>query len=94
MLGLGGSIGTPPDGITAEVLVVSSFADLARKAGRARGRIVLFDVPFTNYGATVQYRGGGASPPPRSGAVAALMRSVGPFSSGHRTPAPCGTTAP
>jgi carboxypeptidase Q len=84
MLGLGGSIGTPPDGITAEVLVVSSFADLKTKAAQARGRIVLFDVPFTSYGATVQYRGGGASAAARVGAVAALVRSVGPFS--LRTP--------
>jgi carboxypeptidase Q len=84
MLGLGGSIGTPADGITAEVLVVSSFADLARNANQARGRVVLFDVPFTNYGATVQYRGGGASAAARVGAVAALVRSVGPFS--LRTP--------
>jgi carboxypeptidase Q len=84
MLGLGGSIGTPPEGITAEVLVVSSFADLEQQGGRARGRIILFDVPFTNYGATVQYRGGGASAAARVGAVAALVRSVGPFS--LRTP--------
>jgi carboxypeptidase Q len=27
---------------------------------RKRGKIVLFNVPFTNYGQTVQYRGGGA----------------------------------
>ena len=60
MLGLGGSIGTPEGGITASVLVVTSFDDLADKADQARGKIVLFDVPFTNYGATVQYRSRGA----------------------------------
>jgi carboxypeptidase Q len=84
MLGLGGSIGTPPEGITAEVLVVSSFADLEQQAARARGKIVLFDVPFTNYGATVRYRGNGAVAAARVGAVAALVRSVGPSS--LRTP--------
>ncbi|MGQ0560769.1 MAG: peptidase M28 family protein, partial [Gemmatimonadota bacterium] len=47
MLGLGGSIGTPPAGITAQVLVVASFDELARRAAEARGRIVLFNVPFT-----------------------------------------------
>jgi carboxypeptidase Q len=80
MLGLGGSIGTPPDGITAEVLVVSSFADLEQHAAEARGKIVLFDVPFTNYGATVQYRGNGAIAAARAGAVAALVRSVAAYS--------------
>ena len=84
MLGLGGSIGTPPGGITAEVLVVTSFADLKAQADRARGKIVLFDVPFTNYGATVQYRGRGATEAARVGAVASMVRSVGPF--GMRTP--------
>jgi carboxypeptidase Q len=84
MLGLGGSIGTPAAGITAEVLVVTSFDDLKAKADRARGRIVLFDVPFTSYGATVQYRGRGAIEAARLGAVASMLRSVGPF--GMRTP--------
>lgn len=80
MLALGGSIGTPPDGITAEVLVVSSFADLEKRAAEAAGKIVLFDVPFTNYGATVQYRGNGAIAAARAGAVAALVRSVASYS--------------
>lgn len=84
MLGLGGSVGTPPDGIDAEVLVVDSFDDLTRRAEEARGKIVLFDVPFTTYGETVRYRGGGASAAARVGAVAALIRSVGPF--GMQTP--------
>ena len=80
MLGLGGSIATPPEGITAEVLVVSGFEDLERRAGDARGRIVLFDVPFTGYGETVRYRSTGAIAAGRAGAVASLIRSVGPFS--------------
>jgi carboxypeptidase Q len=84
MLGLGGSMGTPPGGIEAEVLVVNSFDDLARRAADARGKIVLFDVPFTTYGETVAYRGRGASEAARVGAVAALIRSVGPF--GMQTP--------
>lgn len=84
LLGLGGSIGTPPNGLTAEVLVVKSSADLAARADEARGRMVLFNVPFTTYGQTVTYRSGGASMAARAGAVAALVRAVGPV--GHRTP--------
>ena len=60
MLGLGGSIATPPGGITAEVMVVRSFDELTRRASDARGKIVLFNVPFTSYGQTVQYRTQGA----------------------------------
>lgn len=84
MLGLGGSIATPPGGITAEVLVVSSYDDLKAKAAQAKGKIVLYDVPFTNYGETVQYRGGGAVEAAKVGAVASLIRSVTPYS--QRTP--------
>lgn len=76
MLGLGGSVGTPAGGITADVLVVSSFDDLAAHAEQARGRIVLFDEPYTGYGETVRYRVGAASAAANAGAVAALIRSV------------------
>jgi len=84
MLGLGGSVATPPGGITADVLVVNSFSDLTAKAAQARGKIVLFDAPFTSYGETVQYRARGAIAAARAGAVAALVRSVTPYS--MRTP--------
>ena len=78
MLGLGDSIGTPPEGVTAELLVVRSFHDLEAAGGNAKGRIVLFNVPFTTYGETVQYRSDGPSRAAAQGAVAALVRSVGP----------------
>src|SRR5687767_14723563 len=84
MLGLGGSIATPPHGIDADVMVVSSGEDLAKRAAEAKGKIVLFNVPYTNYGETVAYRSAGASMAARHGAVAMLMRSVGPMA--HRTP--------
>ena len=84
MLGLGGSIATPPAGVTADVIVVGSFSDLAANAARAAGKIVLYDVPFTNYGETVQYRARGAIEAAKVGAVAVLVRSVTPYS--MRTP--------
>ncbi|MGH9332025.1 MAG: M28 family peptidase, partial [Vicinamibacterales bacterium] len=84
MLGLGGSVGTPADGIQAETLVVSSFAELDARAADAKGRVVVFNVPFTTYGETVQYRSGGPSRVAEVGAVAMLLRSVGPV--GLRTP--------
>jgi carboxypeptidase Q len=80
MLGLGGSVATPKGGITAPVLVVTSFEDLETRAREARGKIVLFDVPFTTYRETVRYRVQGASAAARVGAVASLVRSVTPFS--------------
>ncbi len=80
LLALGGSVGTPAAGVTAPVLAVTSFDDLARRAADARGKIVLFDVPFTTYDQTVRYRGLGPSAAARVGAVAALVRSVTPNS--------------
>lgn len=80
VLGLGPSVATPPEGVRGEVLVVNSFQDLESRAEEAEGRIVLFDVPFTTYGETVQYRSRGAVAAARAGAVASLIRSVTPFS--------------
>ena len=80
MLGLGGSIGTPPEGITAEVLVVESFDELSERAAEADGKIVLFNAPWMGYGPTVQYRSRGAVAAARAGAVASLIRSVTPYS--------------
>ena len=84
MLGLGGSVATPPAGIEADVMVVSNGDELTKRAAEAKGKIVLFNVPYTNYGETVAYRSGGASMAARHGAVASLVRAVGPM--GLRTP--------
>lgn len=80
ILGLGGSVATPPEGITGDVFVVGSFEELEEKRAEAQGKIVLFNVPFTNYGQTVQYRVLGAIRAAQAGAIASLVRSVGPAS--------------
>lgn len=76
MLGLGGSVATPKRGITAPVLVVSSFEELQSRAADAKGKIVLFDAPFTDYVVSRRIRTDGPSTAARAGAVACLIRSV------------------
>ena len=78
MLGLGDSVGTPRDGIEAPVIVVHGFEELEAHAAELRGRIVLLNVAFTNYAETSGYRRSGASRAARHGAVAVLVRSIGP----------------
>lgn len=86
---LGGSIATPAEGLTAEVVVVNDFNEL-QALGREKvmGKIVLFNAKFDRqmaaegfggeaYGQAVAYRGGGPSAASRLGAVAALVRSAG-----------------
>lgn len=84
MLGLGNSIGTPPDGITAEVVVVSSLGQIDERGAELRGRIVLLNVPFTTYEDTLTVRVSGPSRAARHGAAALLVRSVAP--NGRRLP--------
>jgi carboxypeptidase Q len=87
ILGLGRSVGTPAGGITAEVLVVRDFADLAANASKAKGKIVLFDhhfdttkTPFAAYEDAVGYRYAAPDSTAKYGGRAALVRSVTPFS--------------
>jgi hypothetical protein len=80
MLGLGMSVGTPPGGITAEVVVVDDFDDLAKLGAEGvRGKIVLYNEKWVNYGATGQYRRAGPSRAAALGAVAVLLRAVTPL---------------
>jgi hypothetical protein len=80
MLGLGMSIGTDPGGITAEVVTVNTFDDLA-KLGREKiqGKIVLYNEEYRGYGPTRVYRATGAARAAAFGAVAALVRSATPL---------------
>ena len=80
MLGLGNSVGTPPEGIEAEVVVVRDFDELDKLGEAVRGKIVVYNAPFTKYGETVAYRYTGAQRAAKHGAKAALVRSVGPVS--------------
>ena len=80
MLGLGGSIATPRAGIVAEVMVVDDFKELEDRSKKAKGKIVLFNAPFVTYGQTVSYRYSGAGAAAKHGAVASLIRSIGPWS--------------
>jgi len=86
---LGGSTSTPADGLTAEVVVVRTFSELA-SLGRSKiaGKIVLFNFPFDTrkadaghaldaYSEAVIYRSSGAKAAAELGAVASLIRSVG-----------------
>lgn len=77
-IGLGRSVGTLRKGLVAEALVVNSFEDLRSRADEARGKIVVYNVPFTNYMEVITYRGKGASEAAKVGAVASLVRSLTP----------------
>jgi len=80
MLGLGMSVGTPPGGITADAVAVSSFDDLARLGrDKVQGKIVVYNYAFQGYGSGRNYRQSGASRAAALGAVAALVRSATPL---------------
>ena len=83
MLGLGGSIRTPSDGITAQTVVVESFEELKERRDEVPGKIVVYNQPFHDYGQSVQYRVWGADRAAEHGAVGALIRAVSPNSMGH-----------
>jgi carboxypeptidase Q len=93
---LGGSVATPASGLTADVVEVTSFDQLAQ-LGREKlaGKIVFYYAPmdmalvesgkaFEAYSKAVVFRGGGASRAAEFGAVATVIRSVA--SASLRTP--------
>ena len=77
MIGLGMSVGTPKQGVTANVVAVSSFDQLvALGRDKIAGKIVLYNPAWEGYGQTVIYRSSGASRAAEFGAVAVLVRSM------------------
>ena len=73
MIGLGLSVGGD---VTAEVLVVRSFDELEEKKEMVKGKIVVFNEDWVNYGVTVAYRGSGPSRVAKHGGLACIIRSV------------------
>jgi len=86
---LGGSVATPDEGLTAEVVVVENWKQLnALPPGAVKGKILLFNHKFDKelaaqgggleaYGGGVVYRGAGPIAGAAVGAAAVLVRSVG-----------------
>ncbi|KAA0184134.1 hypothetical protein HAZT_HAZT008210 [Hyalella azteca] len=82
ILGLGTSVATPPEGIVADAVVVTSFDELESLGDQVAGKIVVYNQPFESYGQSAEYRGDGAARAAKQGAVAALVRSATDFSIG------------
>ncbi|KAF8942152.1 hypothetical protein BGZ47_006783 [Haplosporangium gracile] len=84
VLGLGFSAPTPDptNGLEAEVVVVTSKTEVDElgAAGVLKGRIVLYNKPFESYNSDVIFRTQGANWAQEHGAVAVLVRSIGPLS--------------
>ena len=80
----GGSIATPKEGITAEIVEVKSLDEARLLGDKAKGKIIFFNRPidastvntFEGYGAAVDQRVEGAVEGAKVGAVAAIVRSV------------------
>jgi carboxypeptidase Q len=79
MLGLGGSVATPPEGLSAPVMVVCTEYELRQRCAEAKGKIVLFNCAMTNaetgYGTAARLRYNAARWAAECGAVACLVRS-------------------
>jgi hypothetical protein len=84
VIALGNSLGTGSNGISANVLEVTSFEDLEKKKDLVKGKIVFYNYKFNptfvnvfqSYGDAVRYRGAGASQAAKYGALAVVVRSM------------------
>jgi carboxypeptidase Q len=81
---LGPSVGTPKEGVQAEVIEVHGLGEVEKLGKAVRGKIVFYNRPMTaggrgaygSYGRTVDQRYRGAAVAAREGAVAVLVRSM------------------
>jgi carboxypeptidase Q len=84
LIGLGGTVATPKNGITGPIVVVHDWKELEAKQDQLQGAIVVFNVAMpdwtaehgSGYGDIAPYRGDGPAKAAKAGAVAALVRSV------------------
>ncbi|MBF2709634.1 M28 family peptidase [Flavobacterium soyangense] len=81
---LGGSIATPKNGITAEVIEVNGIKELEALGEKLKGKIVFFNRPmdpenieaFNSYSGCVDQRYNGAKEASKYGALATIVRSM------------------
>jgi len=81
---LGGSVATPKNGLTAEVIEVHGLGELEALGSKLKGRIVFYNRPmdpeniatFTSYSGCVDQRSAGAREAAKYGAVGTIVRSM------------------
>jgi carboxypeptidase Q len=83
---LGGSVGTGPSGVLANVVEVKTWDELKQLGEKGvKGKIVFFNRPmdpkiipmFSSYGGAVDQRANGASEAAKLGAIGVIVRSMG-----------------
>jgi len=81
---LGGSINTPEEGITAEVIEIKTFEELEKRKDEVKGKIVFFNhpldpclvSPFKGYEDVVKFRSRGAIEAAKYGGAGLLVCSI------------------
>jgi len=81
---LGTSPGTPPEGVTGEVIEVQTLKEVADLGDRAKGKIIFYNRPFEKttvsgfapYGIAGDQRFSGPAAAAKVGAIAAITRSL------------------
>jgi len=81
---LGGSIATPKNGVTGEVIEVHSLEEAENLGEKLRGKIIFFNRPFDDslihtfkaYGGCVDQRGSGARVVGKFGVLGVIVRSM------------------
>ncbi len=84
VLALGNSVGTGPNGLTAQVIMIHDFDELQQRKEEVKGKIVFYNYPFnphiietfSAYGDAVKYRAIGPGMAAKYGAVAVIVRSM------------------
>ena len=73
LIGLGKSVG---GNVTGEVILFRTFDEMEANSDKIRGKIVFFNMAWTNYSEAVLYRVLGPSKAAKYGATACIIRSV------------------